>query len=80
MPVDLHQSARDITFVHVRRRVQYFREFCRPCLIRKGAVVSHTVQSQRTHELLFSITVRSVVPTVVPTEMNYSRMLCLNLP
>ena len=26
------------------------------------------------------MTVRSVVPTVVPTEMNYSRMLCLIFP
>ena len=75
MPMDMHWSARDITFVHECRRVQYFREFCRPCLIRKGAVVSHTIQCQRTHEFLLSVTVRSVVPT----ETNYSRMLCLKL-
>ena len=67
------QSARDIIFVHECRRLPCFRKCCRPGLIRKGVVVSHTQsQSQRTDEPLFSITVR----LVVPTQINYCRIMC----
>ena len=70
VPIELRWSARDIMFVLECRRVSYFRK---SCLIRKGVVVSpYPRQNHRTHELLFSITVR----LVVPTEINCSRILC----
>ena len=50
MSMELHWSARDTTHVHECRRVPYFREFCRPCLVCNGVVMSHThnTRSQET--------------------------------
>ena len=38
--MELHWSARDVIRVYESRRVPYIREFCRPCPVCDGVVIS----------------------------------------
>ena len=68
--MELHGSARDVALVHECRRVPYLREFCRPCLVCSGVVVSHTKQVKDS-----CTCVLNRVPTGGSNKINHSRIL-----